>query len=66
MEKEGKEPRLLATNHTSLVVRLVLDEQGQVQRGELVDLQGKSVGRFLRLAELPALIEVWLCNCEGG
>ena len=60
MEKEGKEPPLLATTHISLVVRLVLDRQGQVKRGELVDLHGQIIGRFVRLTEIPALIGSWL------
>lgn len=64
MAKEGKQPPLLTTTHTSLVVRLVLDEQGQIQRGELIDLHGKRVGRFLQLAELPTLIELWLCHTK--
>lgn len=66
MEKEGKQPPLLTTTHTSLVARLVLDEQGQIQRGELVDLHGKCVGRFLQLAELPTLIEIWLCHIKAN
>jgi len=47
-----------------LVVRLVLDGQGQIQCGELVDLHDKRVGRFLQLAELPSLIEIWLWHTK--
>ena len=57
-------PPLLTTTHTTLVVRLVLDGQGQIQCGELVDLHDKRVGRFLQLAELPSLIEIWLWHTK--
>lgn len=60
MEKESKEPPLLATTHISLIVRLLLDSQGQVKRGELVDLRGQVIGRFVQLAEIPTLLSSWL------
>lgn len=60
MEKDAKQPPLPAITHTSLVVRLVLDGRGQVQRGALVDLHGKVVGRFQQLEELPVVVSRWL------
>ena len=60
--KNTEGARHLAPQHTSLVVRLVFDRQGQLQRGALVDLQGAVVGRFLQLAELPGLIEQFLAQ----
>jgi hypothetical protein len=44
----------------TLILRLVVDEAGQLVHGELVDLDGASHGRFLNWETLLRLLSVRL------
>lgn len=43
-----------------LVIRLLVDGQGQLQQGVVVDLNERPVGRFRQLEALPGLVADWL------
>ena len=52
---------LLSSKQTvTLVLRLVLDEQGRLEHGELVDLTGKNAGRFNSWDGLVSVLDTWL------
>jgi hypothetical protein len=42
--------------HVTLVVRLLVEETGQIVYGEAVDLEGRSLGRFRGWEELGAIV----------
>ncbi len=42
-----------------LVLRLLVDQQGLLQYGEVVETDGQRVGRFQHLGELEGMIERW-------
>jgi hypothetical protein len=46
--------------YLTLVIRLLVDTQGQIQQGTAVDLSGQSVSQFRQLDELPILIADWV------
>ena len=49
-----------------LVIRLLVDGQGQLQQGVVVDLNEQTVGHFRQLETLPGLVARWLCAQEQG
>jgi hypothetical protein len=76
--KKKKDNQVANKRYLTLVLRLLVDQQGDLQRGEAVDISGKQVGQFLYLADLPSLVARWLStstgivrhsasnNCSGG
>ena len=60
MLDEAQRNHLIDKSYSSLVLRLLVDAQGDVQRGTLVDLHANQVGQFRYLDELPDLIRAWL------
>jgi hypothetical protein len=51
----------------SLVLRLLVDPDGVVESGELVDLDGRPRGRFVGLAGLLPKLREWIAagDAEG-
>lgn len=49
-----------------LVIRLLVDGQGQLQQGLVVDLNEQPVGHFRQLDALPGLVARWLSAQEQG
>ncbi|MBX2999420.1 MAG: hypothetical protein KF893_12970 [Caldilineaceae bacterium] len=43
-----------------LVIRFLVDGQGQLQQGVVVDLNERPVGHFRQLEALPGLVADWL------
>ena len=43
-----------------LVIRFLVDGQGRLQQGVVVDLNEQPVGRFRQLEALPGLVADWL------
>lgn len=43
-----------------LVIRILVDGQGQLQQGVVVDLNERPVGHFRQLEALPGLVADWL------
>lgn len=47
-------------HYGTVVIRLLFDVQGHVEQGEVVDLNGRRVGHFRQLVDLPPIIARWL------
>jgi hypothetical protein len=46
--------------YLTLVIRLLVDQQGKLQHGDVVDLSEKRVGQFRKLEVIPSLVTRWL------
>lgn len=51
---------LLHQRHTVLILRLTLDQQEQLYRGVVIEVDEQVVGQFHNWQELVALLEQWL------
>jgi hypothetical protein len=49
-----------------LILRLVLNKQGQLLHGEIVDVAYKVIGRFANWTHLNYLMQMWLVNKIEG
>ena len=54
------EDQLARRRIVTVILRLLVGPEGQVEQGEVVDLAGASHGRFTRWLDLGRLVEVWL------
>jgi hypothetical protein len=48
------------------VIRLLVDQQGNLDHGVMVDLNEQQVGHFRQLVVLPALVADWLAKQTSG
>ena len=48
-----------------MILRLLLGEQGRLEHGEIVDVNGKSEGRFAGWNGLVQLLSDWLISQEN-
>ena len=48
----------------TLILRLTLDGRGHFMYGEIVDLDGKRIGRFIEWPDLTGLVRVWVVGQE--
>ena len=46
----------------TLILRLTLDGRGHFVHGEVVDLDGKPIGRFRKWPVLTECVQVWLAG----
>lgn len=53
----------MAKHYHTLIIRLLVDEQGYVEHGVVVNVNGEPIGQFRHLADLVSLVTRWL---EGG
>ncbi len=60
MSKPSAANNLADKSYLTLVVRLLVDQQGELQRGVVVDLSERRVGQFRQLEALPNLLAHWL------
>ena len=51
---------LADTQNVTLVLRLVLDEQGYLQHGQIIDIDAELVGQFTDQAGLMRALAAWL------
>lgn len=54
------------SHYQILVIRLLVDEQGKLQQGVVIDVNEQQVGHFRHLDALPALVAHWLSTQKGG
>lgn len=54
--------RLADKRNVTLILRLVLDRDGKLMHGELVDVGGKVQTRFIRWRELTRTVRAWLVS----
>ena len=52
--------------HITLILRLAIDKDDQLVYGELVDLGGVSIGRFVEWPKLAQVIQTWMTNQDTG
>jgi hypothetical protein len=55
-----------AQEHVTVLVRLLLDRQGQLVLGEMLDLDGQSVGAFRSWATLGIITQAWFTQDSGN
>ena len=60
MSNTVKTAKLLDNRYFTLVARLLVDKDGNIQQGNLIDLDEKFVGQFRQLDELPELVRAWI------
>jgi hypothetical protein len=51
---------LTDTRHIVLIIRLLVDRQGRLKQGALIDLNQQTIRQFRQLNELPRSISSWL------
>jgi hypothetical protein len=55
-------PHLKDRHYLALAIRLLVDAQGNVRQGVVVDLHGRPIGHFRHLAELSPVVRRWLAG----
>ncbi len=58
--------RLAETRHMTLILRLVLDPDGQIHHGEIIDADTKSMSRFKNWDEMIRALQDWLADQSAG
>jgi hypothetical protein len=58
------EATLVEQRSVTLILRLVLDANGQLQYGEAVDTEARSQGRFVGWDGLTRTVRAWLTDQE--
>ncbi|HRQ40323.1 MAG TPA: hypothetical protein PLD25_20620 [Chloroflexota bacterium] len=48
--------------HMTLILRLAIDKENQLVHGELVNLRGVVIGRFMEWPKLTQMIQTWISN----
>lgn len=51
--------------HIILILRLAIDEDEQLMYGEIVELGGTIIGRFMEWPKLPEVLQTWLTNQDN-
>ena len=52
--------RLADKRQVILILRLTIDERGQLRQGEVVKLEGEVLGHFLDWSQFTQLIQTWV------
>ena len=60
MPNQAGVQQLSDKRYVTLVLRLLVDQTGEIRQGVVVDVYEKPVCQFHQAAELPALIIDWL------
>jgi hypothetical protein len=55
---------LSGKQEVTVILRLLMDEQGKLVHGNLVDVDGQSRGRFSDWGDLVSLLQQWLDSQE--
>jgi hypothetical protein len=64
VSKNTADTHLGNAHYQILVIRFLVDGQGQLQQGVVVDLNEQPVGRFRELEAIPGLVACWLRTQE--
>ena len=54
--------RLADKRYVAVILRLLLNRGGRLERGELVDLDGNSHGHFTNFRELTTAVRAWIAT----
>ncbi len=60
VSSKTRKERLSDVHHVTLIMRFVLNEQGQILHGELVDPQSTGIRRFKAWNGLISALSAWL------
>ena len=60
MVNEAEHNGLAENRYSGLVVRFLINKEGNLLHGRLVDLSGNTVSQFRQLDEISDLIDAWL------
>ncbi len=60
MSKSKHDYEVLESRHVTVILRLVIDQQGRVVNGEVVDVEAKLLGRFAGWVGLTYELRAWL------
>jgi hypothetical protein len=60
LSNNSENTKLLDNRYIILVIRLLVDKDGNIQQGNLIDLDEKIAGQFRQLDELPELVRAWI------
>lgn len=52
--------------HTTLILRLAINRDAQLVYGELVNLEGVSIGYFMEWPKLTEVLQAWLASQGNG
>ena len=52
--------------HITLILRLAIDKDAQLVYGELVNLEGVSIGHFMEWPKLTEVIQTWFASQGNG
>jgi len=63
---DNADDQLAHRRYVTVIVRLVLDRADRMVQGELVELDGTSVGRFATCSGLARAMHGWLARPRGG
>ena len=58
--------QLSAKRHVTVILRLVVDGQGRLEHGEVVDTEARLQGRFVDWRGLIRTMREWLAQQEEG
>jgi hypothetical protein len=59
-------PCLSNKKYITLVIRLLVDQTGEIWQGTILDLYERPVGQFQDPVDLSPLIVTWLAQQAGG
>ena len=64
MRKSSSKISLSDVHQATIILRLVVNKRGVIVHGELVNLDGKSLGHFLGWRGLTRTLKTWLMTQE--
>ena len=64
MQPTARDETLADHRYVTLILRLTLDQGGQLIHGEMVDTTDTLLGRFIGEAGLNNAMRDWLTDCE--
>ena len=63
---DGLSDMLSEKHQVTVILRMLMDEQGKLLHGNLVDVDGQSRGRFSNWGDLVNLLRQWFDSQERG
>ena len=64
MVNDEQSDKLSQKQQVTVILRMLLDEQGMLVHGDLVDVDGQSRGRFSSWDDLVIMLREWSANHE--
>lgn len=58
--------RLAGRRYVTVIVRLLIDQRGQLVHGEVLDVEGRIQARFVKWGSLARAMRSWLASQDCG